>query len=117
MSATSSTFPAIGPTVSSFGTSGKTPSVGIRPHCDLRPTTSQAADGRRIEQPVSEPSASSQRPAASAAADPDDEPPVVFPGCVGLWHVPYHSLWPSTPHANSGRCVFPTMTAPASSRR
>ena len=62
MSATSSTLRAIGPTVSSVGTSGKTPSVGIRPHCDFSPTTSQAADGRRIEQPVSEPSASSQRP-------------------------------------------------------
>ena len=117
MSATSSTLRAIGPTVSSVGTSGKTPSVGINPHCDLSPTTSQAAEGRRIEQPVSEPSASSQRPAASAAAEPDDEPPVVLPGCVGLWHVPYHSLCPSTLHANSGRCVLPTMTAPASSRR
>ena len=55
MSATSSTLRAIGPTVSSVGTSGNTPSFGIRPHCDLSPTTSQAADGRRIEQPVSEP--------------------------------------------------------------
>ena len=117
MSATSSTLRAIGPTVSSVGTSGKTPSFGIRPHCDLSPTTSQAADGRRIEQPVSEPSASSQSPAASAAAEPDDEPPVVFPGCAGLWHVPYHSLWPRTPQANSGRCVLPTRTAPASSSR
>ena len=94
MSATSSTLRAIGPTVSSVGTSGKTPSVEISPHCDFSPTTSQAAEGSRIEQPVSEPSASSQRPAASAAAEPDDEPPVVFPGCAGLWHVPYHWLWP-----------------------
>jgi hypothetical protein len=92
MSATSSTVSAIGPTVSSVGTSGYTPSLGISPHCDLRPTTSQAAEGSRTEQPVSEPSASSQRPAASAAAEPDDEPPVVLPGCVGLWHVPCHSF-------------------------
>ena len=87
MRATSSTLRAIGPTVSSIGTSGKTPSVGIRPHCDFSPTTSQAAEGRRIEQPVSVPSASSQSLAASAAAEPDDEPPVVRPGCAGLWHV------------------------------
>ena len=87
-SATSSTVRAIGPTVSSMGTSGNTPSVGISPHCDLSPTTSHAAAGSRIEAPVSVPSASSQRPAASAAAEPADEPPVVFPGCVGLRHVP-----------------------------
>ena len=117
MSATSSTLRAIGPTVSSVGTSGKTPSVEMSPHWDFSPTTSHAADGNRIEQPVSVPSASSQSPAASAAAEPDDDPPVVFPGCVGLWHVPYHSLCPSTPQANSGRCVLPTRTAPASRRR
>ena len=46
MSATSSTLRAIGPTVSSVGTSGKTPSIGISPHCDLSPTTSHAADGQ-----------------------------------------------------------------------
>ena len=63
--ATSATDRAIGPTVSSVGHSGYTPASGISPHCDLSPTVSQAADGSRIEQPVSVPSASSQRPAAS----------------------------------------------------
>jgi hypothetical protein len=91
--------------------------VEISPHSDFRPTTPQAADGSRIEQPVSVPSASSQSPAASAAADPLEEPPVVFPGSAGLWHVPNDSFWPRTLQANSGRCVFPTTTAPASSRR
>ena len=71
----------------------------------------------RIEPPVSEPSASSQSPAASAAALPLDDPPVVLPGCAGLWHVPYHGFTPITLHANSGRCVLPTSTAPASSSR
>ena len=46
----------------------------------------------RIEPPVSDPSASSQRPAASAAPLPLDEPPVVLPGCAGLWHVPCHGF-------------------------
>ncbi len=115
MSATSSTLRAIGPTVSSVGHSGKTPSSGMSPHCDFRPTVAHAAEGSRTEQPVSVPSASSQRPAASAAADPLDDPPVVRPGAAGLWHVPYHGLCPRTLHANSGRCVFPTRTAPASS--
>ncbi len=84
MRATSSTLRAIGPAVSSVGQSGKAPSMGMRPHSDLSPTISHAADGRRMEQPVSEPSARSHRPAASAAAEPDDEPPVVLPGRAGL---------------------------------
>ena len=98
-------------------TEREAPSIGISPHCDLSPTISQAADGSRIEQPVSVPSARSHRPAASAAAEPLDEPPVVLPGWAGLLHVPYHWLAPRTLQANSGRCVLPTSTAPASSRR
>ena len=54
-SATSATDRPIGPTVSSSGTSGKTPSIGMTPQRDFSPTVSQAADGSRIEQPVSEP--------------------------------------------------------------
>ena len=81
MSATSSTLRRHRPDgVEQSGTSGNTPSFGISPHCDFRPTTSQAAAGSRIEAPVSVPSASSQRPAARAAAEPAEEPPVVFPG-------------------------------------
>ncbi len=115
--ATSSTLRAIGPTVSSVGQSGKTPSVGMSPHSDFNPTTSHAADGSRTEQPVSVPSARSHNPAASAAAEPLEEPPVVRPGRVGLWHMPCHWLSPSTPQANSVRLVLPTRIAPASSNR
>ena len=50
----------------------------------------------------------SHEPAASAAALPELEPPVVFPGGTGLWTVPKNALWPSTPHANSGRFALPT---------
>jgi hypothetical protein len=117
MSATSATERAIGPAVSSVGQSGNTPSIGIAPQRGFRPTTPHAAAGSRIEQPVSEPRASSHSPAASAAPLPLEEPPVVRPGRAGLRQVPKSSLWPSTLHANSGRCVFPTSTAPASSRR
>ncbi len=107
----------MGPTVSSVGQSGKTPSVGISPHRGLSPTTSQAAEGSRIEQPVSVPRARSQSPAASAAALPLDEPPVVRPGWTGLCTVPYHWFVPSTPQANSARLALPTIRAPASSAR
>ena len=65
---------------------GRRPSIGIRPHCGLRPTVPQHADGSRIEQPVSVPSPRSHMPAASAAALPPDEPPVVLPGRRGIVH-------------------------------
>ena len=117
MSATSATERAIGPTVSSVGTSGKTPAVDTAPQLGFRPMVSQQAEGSRIEQPVSVPSPRSQRPAASAAALPLDEPPVVLPGCAGLTTVPYHGFCPVTFQANSGRFALPTSTAPASSSR
>src|SRR4029077_4608503 len=111
--ATSSTLRAIGPTVSSVGQSGKMPSIGISPQRGFSPTVPQQAEGRRIEQPVSVPRPRSQRPAASAAALPPLEPPVVRPGCNGFLTVPYHGFWLVTPQANSCRFALPTMTAPA----
>ena len=116
-SATSSTVRAIGPTVSKVGQSGNTPSSGMRPQLGFRPTSPQQAAGRRIEQPVSVARPRSQRPAASAAALPPDEPPVVRPGCAGFCTVPYQGFWLVTPHANSCRFALPTMTAPAATRR
>ena len=117
MSATSSTLRAIGPTVSSVGQSGKTPSIGISPHCDLRPTTSQPPTAAGSSSPCRcRARARRARPRARPPS-PIEEPPVVRPGCAGLWHVPYHSFWPSTLQANSGRCVLPMTTAPASTSR
>ena len=117
-SATSSTVRAIGPDgVEAWGTSGNTPSAGMRPQLGFRPTSPQQAAGSRIEQPVSVARPRSQRPAASAAAFPPDEPPVVLPGCAGFCTVPYHGFWLVTPQANSCRFAFPTITAPASTRR
>ena len=97
--------------------SGYTPSTGTRPQLGLKPTTPQHDAGRRIEQPVSVPMPMSQRPAASAAAFPPDEPPVVRPGSRGFWTVPYQSFWLVTPQANSCRFAFPTTTAPAATSR
>ena len=116
-SATSATVRAIGPTVSKLGQSGKTPSTGIRPQLGFSPTTPQQDAGSRIEQPVSVPRPRSQRPSASAAALPPDEPPVVRPGRSGFCTVPYHGFWLVTPQANSCRFAFPTTTAPAATRR
>src|SRR5882762_556247 len=89
----------------------------MRPSDGFRPTVPQHADGSLTEQPVSVPMPMSQRPAASAAAFPPDEPPVVRPGCAGLRTVPYHGFWLVTPHANSCKFALPTTTAPASTNR
>ena len=56
-------------------------------------------------------------PAASAAALPPEEPPVVRPGSRGFWTVPYHGFWLVTPHANSCRFAFAVTTAPAATSR
>jgi len=54
------------------------PSVG------LKPATPQNEAGRIVEPPVCEPIANGAMPAATAAAEPDDEPPAVRPGSHGL---------------------------------
>ena len=48
----------------------------------------QKEAGPRTEPPVSLPSAKSTSPAATAAAEPDDEPPGTRPGAAGLTGVP-----------------------------
>ena len=64
-----------GPTVSSDGASGHTPSSGSDPESFFRPTTPQHAAGLRIEPTVSVPKATSASPVATATADPLDDPP------------------------------------------
>ena len=114
-SAQSATERAIGPTVSSAGTSGNTPSVVIAPNGVLKPTTPQAAAGTRTEPPVSVPSASAPMPTASAAALPLLEPPVMRPGRCGFCVSPQCAFWPLTPHANSSQVVVATTIAPSAS--
>jgi hypothetical protein len=50
----------------------------------LKPATPQKAAGRITEPPVWLPSASGSMPAATAAAEPEDEPPGVCAGLCGL---------------------------------
>ena len=118
VSATSSTCAPSARAVSSVGQSGNAPSIGISAPLGLR-------GRRRRSRP---PAAGSSNPCRSRAPArrgrrrerrrcPLEEPPVVLPGCAGLWQVPYHAFWPITLQANSGRCVLPTTTAPASTSR
>jgi hypothetical protein len=55
-----------------------------KPWLGLKPTTPQQAAGIRIEPPESEPSAASARPAASAAPEPELDPPAVRSGSSGF---------------------------------
>src|SRR5260370_37212461 len=82
--ATSSTRRAKKPTWSSEGLKGCTPVRGIAPKLGLRPTTPLNAAGLITEPSVCEPNASGTIPAATAAAEPDDEPPGVWLGFQGL---------------------------------
>src|SRR5262245_63821624 len=64
----SSALRAISPVVSSVGASAIAPSVETRPEVGFQPVTPQACAGIRSEPPVSDPSAATTAPLATAAA-------------------------------------------------
>ena len=71
----------------------------------------------RVEPPPSLACAIGIMPAATAAAAPPDEPPVVRVGSHGLRVAPNRRGSVVGTMPNSGRFVVPTMIAPASRRR
>ena len=71
----------------------------------------------RSDPPPSLPCATGSMPAATAAAEPPEEPPGVRSRSQGLWVGP---LWRGSVVGripNSGMFVVPTITKPASRRR
>src|SRR3954454_13053208 len=76
--------PAKKPTVSRDGANGRTPSNGMRPKVGLNPHTPQYDAGRITEPSVCVPIANGTIPAATAAAEPAELPPGVWPGKRGL---------------------------------
>src|SRR5579872_606081 len=83
----------------------------------MSPTTPQKAAGWRMEPPVSEPSAATERPAATAAADPPLEPPGTRERSRGLRTGPYAEFSLDEPMANSSQLSLPSTMAPAASSR
>src|SRR5215475_4264772 len=88
-----------------------------RPYVGLMPTMPVKAAGWRIEPPVSVPTAPRQIPAATAAAEPPDEPPGTsgaFESCRrhGETTGPKYELSFDEPMANSSLLSLPSMTAP-----
>src|SRR6266568_5034967 len=102
-----------GPTVSRDGASGYTPSTGTRPQVVFRPAIPQQAAGIRTEPPVSVPRATSASPAATATAEPLDDPPGSRRGSAGFAGVPDHGFTPLADQHSSVRLVLPTIRAPA----
>ena len=81
------------------------------------PTVPHSAAGWRIDPPVSEPSAAIARSAATAAADPPDDPPGTRSRSQGLrtgWKAEFSF---DDPIANSSMLALPRNTAPASRSR
>src|SRR6185295_16552819 len=73
--------------------------------------------GRRIEPPVSVPSEARQDRAATAAAEPPDEPPGTASPFHGFRVVPKAEFSVDEPIANSSQLSLPTTTAPAARSR
>src|SRR5580693_8877987 len=83
------------------------------PYVGFIPTTPHRAAGWRIDPPVSLPSPIGTMPAATAAADPPEEPPGTRSRSWGLRVGPKAEFSVEDPIANSSRLALPTKTAPA----
>src|SRR5919107_2555858 len=108
-SAASRTSRVIGPTTSSEEAKAIRPCRETRPYVGLSPTMPQNAAGWRTEPPVSVPSAHQLSPAATAAADPPEEPPGTRPRSQGLRLGPQAEFSVDEPIANSSQLALPTM--------
>ncbi len=76
------------------------------------PKIPHSAAGTRIDPLVSDASASGTRSAATAAAEPPDEPPAIRVRSCGLCVGPSWAFSVTKPYANSSMLVAPTRIAP-----
>src|SRR5471032_1463639 len=83
------------------------------PYVGLMPVTPHMAAGCRIEPPVSVPVAAGVRRAATAAAEPPDEPPGIAALSHGFFTGPNAEFSFEEPIANSSQFVLPSVTMPA----
>ena len=91
--------------------------VGVRPRVGLSPNTPQQEAGMRIDPPPSLACAMGTKPAATAAAEPPDDPPVVRPLSQGLRAGPKRRGSVVGRMPNSGVLVLPSTMSPARFRR
>src|SRR4051812_29380075 len=90
-----------------------TPRRLTRPYVGFRPAMPQAAAGPRIEPPVSLPSVAGEKPAATAAAEPEDEPAGEWSRVQGLRAGGNRMSHDGPPWANSQVAFLPSSTPPA----
>src|SRR5215831_8129268 len=90
-----------------------TPARLTSPYVGMSPASPQCDDGPRMEPPVSEPSANGTRPAATAALEPLDEPPVKCSRFQGFRAGGHGRSKDGPPCANSWVASLPRSTAPA----
>src|SRR5690606_16225538 len=88
-----------------------------RPYVGLSPVRPVSAAGWRIEPPVSVPVAAGASRAATAAADPPEEPPGTFFRSQGFFTGPYQLVSLDEPIANSSMFALPSITVPACASR
>src|SRR5262245_43096482 len=81
------------------------------------PVRPVSAAGCRIEPPVSVPVAADMKRAATAAAEPPDDPPGTQSPFHGLRTGPYQLVSFDEPIANSSMLVLPIVTQPAAASR
>ena len=91
--------------------------MDTRPRVDFIPTRPHAAAGIRIEPPPSEPVAHGTMPAATAAAEPPEDPPGVRLRSHGLRVTPFASVAVHGKIVSSGTFVMPIGIAPAARSR
>ena len=92
--AASATVRACGPTVSCVCEIGTTPARLVSPTVGLMPTTPLKLEGQTMLPSVSEPSATAQRFAETAAPDPELDPHGLRSIAYGLLHWPPRPLHP-----------------------
>src|SRR5438093_6797362 len=115
--AVSATLRANVPTWSREEAKAMSPYLETRPYVGFIPTTPHRAAGCLTEPPVSVPRAHTASPAATAAADPPEEPPGTRSTSHGFRTGPNAEFSFELPMANSSQLVLPTRTAPAADRR
>ncbi|KAL1985665.1 hypothetical protein VTN96DRAFT_7532 [Rasamsonia emersonii] len=93
---------------------GTTPRADIVPLVGFRPTTPLNAAGIRPLPAVSVPKANDTKPAATATADPDDDPPAMWSLLYTHRGAPYGERQPERPVASWSMLSFPIYSAPAS---
>src|SRR5262249_29570213 len=111
--AASKTVRAIGPGVSSEEANATKPYRDEPPYVGFTPTSPHMAAGCRMDPPVSVPMASGTSHAATAAAEPPDDPPGTLARFHGLRVGPNAEFSVDDPMANSSMLVLPMITIPA----